>query len=73
MFGVASNAASANWSGAYLAKRNGPLLYVRRSSIPAATSTYLSSQKATIIGGYVFGPTSLVSAPVRTQLLARIR
>jgi putative cell wall-binding protein len=73
MFGVASNAASANWSGAYLAKRNGPLLYVRRASIPAATSTYLSSQKATIIGGYVFGPTSLVSASVRTQLLTRIR
>ena len=72
-FGAASSAASANWSGAYLATRNAPLLYVSPTSAPTRTSAYLASRKATTIGGYVFGPKALVSESVRTRLLNTIK
>jgi hypothetical protein len=72
-FGVAAKAQDANWSGAYLAVRGGPFLLVTRYYVTTPTATYLTTNKAGILKGYVFGSTTLVSESVRTSLLNVIK
>jgi len=67
--GFASKLPDAATGGAFMGKRSGVMLYVRPTSVPTPTSSFLTTNKADITGGWVFGGTASVSEPVRQELL----
>ena len=68
--GVASGAtfADALAGGALLAHTGGPLLLSDPSTLPASTSSYLTSNAATLTTASIFGGTSALSAGVQTAV-----
>lgn len=73
VIGFSAKIPDAATGGAYMGKRDGAIVYVRATSVPAATSDYLTGNKSSIKEGYVFGGASSVSEAVRTQLQALIK
>jgi hypothetical protein len=73
MLGYVSNMSDATGIGAFLGSRSAPLMGVNPTSVPSVTLGYLTANKETINGGYVFGPASSVSEAVRLRLLQLIR
>ena len=71
--GFASNPDLADWAGAYMGVRGGPILYVRSTSVPGSVATYLTANSTVIKRGYVFGATSTLSEAVRLILLDLIK
>jgi hypothetical protein len=70
--GFAAAVPDAATGGAYMGKKNGALLLVLQNSVPPTTSDWLTANKATVLGGYVFGGPPAVSDAVVTQLHALI-
>jgi len=73
VLGFGSAIPDAITGGAYMGVRNGALLYVAPTSVPAATANFVSATKAGLTGGYVFGGTASVSESVRLQLQTLMR
>jgi hypothetical protein len=67
--GFAAAVPDAATGGVFMGRLNGPMLLVRPTSVPDATSAYLSANHATIVGGTVFGGLPSVSEQVRQTLL----
>jgi putative cell wall-binding protein len=68
--GVASGVAfpDALSGGAFQAHTNGPLVLTDPASLPASTSTYLTSHDTTIVTTNTFGGTTAVSAAVQAAI-----
>ncbi|MDR3686693.1 MAG: cell wall-binding repeat-containing protein, partial [Coriobacteriia bacterium] len=70
--GFAAAVPDAATGGAYMGRRSGPMLLVLPSSIPQTTQDYLTNNKATISGGWVFGDANAILESVRAQLAGLI-
>lgn len=66
--GFAAGVADAATGGAYMGKKGGPLLLVAPTSVPSSTGTFLTTNKASITDGHLFGGIPAVTETVRTQL-----
>ena len=68
--GVASGAtfADAMSGGAYLARVGGPILLTYPTSVPAATSNYLSAVRSGLASSSLFGGTAAISLGVQTTI-----
>ena len=71
--GFAAAVPDALVGGAYMGLRNGAMLFVTPTSVPANTAAYLTANSASIEGGTVFGGTTALSESVRLRLLALIQ
>jgi hypothetical protein len=70
--GFAAAVPDAATGGAYMGKKNGPMLLVTGTTVPTTTSDYLTTNKADITAGYLFGGVPTVSEAVRLQLVGLI-
>jgi hypothetical protein len=66
--GFAAAVPDAATGGFYMGKKNGALLLVFHDSVPVTTSDYLTTNKASIAQGYVFGGPPAVTESVLTTL-----
>jgi putative cell wall-binding protein/sugar lactone lactonase YvrE len=66
--GFAAAVPDAATGGAFMGKKNGPMLLVTSASVPASTSNYLTANKADIQGGFLFGGAPTVAESVRLSL-----
>jgi cell wall-associated protease len=68
LVGFAAAVPDAATGGVYMGAQGGPMLVVKPGSVPAVTADFLSANKASITGGYLFGGPPAVNELVRTQL-----
>jgi putative cell wall-binding protein len=66
--GFAASVPDAATGGAYMGKKSGPMLLVLPTTVPATTSDYLTTNKASITGGWLFGGPPAVSDAVLNAL-----
>jgi Calx-beta domain/ell wall binding domain 2 (CWB2) len=58
--------------GPHVGAKGGPLLLVTRDAVPAVVRSYLSTNRSSITGGYLYGGTVVVSEAVRRDVQAAI-
>jgi hypothetical protein len=66
--GFAASVPDAATGGAAMGKKSGPMLLVLPTTLPTTTSDYLTANKASISGGWLFGGPPAVSDAVLTEL-----
>ncbi len=71
-FAAGLNFPDALAGGPHSADRSSPLLLIKGSQIPQATLDYVNNKKSSLLGGYLYGGTSVIPNNVKTQLESNI-